>query len=89
MSDPQRGQPAIRLEDANSEKNMTVYARLYQGSDVIETVKHADGRVGLYSPVRQAWVEVWGIGESHGAFRNNLADHKNLTEDGRRVLGIK
>jgi len=67
---------------------MTVFARTYHpDGDVTEIVEHTDGRVGIWSPINQSWVTVWGLGRNQAGFRNAIVDAGNLTEAGKKLLG--
>lgn len=65
---------------------MNVYSRTYHNNgDITEIVKTDDGRTGIWSPIKQQWVSVYGNGFNAG-FRMEILNSCNLTTEGKKLV---
>lgn len=67
--------------------SLIVFARKYNhDGDIHELVMREDEQVGVWSPVEQKWIKIFGYGEDNEAFLFMLYLMKNRTPDGERIV---
>lgn len=64
---------------------LTVYAKSHSKHGTVELVEHDDGRVGVWDPDGQQWLDVYGNGTSHAGFVRAILDGSFplLTQEGK------